>query len=334
MKTKVLLFFAIPAAITVLIFGYTQMSKEKTADEEGDRPISSASSVVRSTNGEAVIELDLDAQKLIGLQTATLAAATQSPEMKAYGRVLDPAPLVGQWGNIATARAALDASSKEYLRQKDLYAQGRNTSAKSLEAAEAARQRDQVALTTARTQVVTAWGKAVADEPDLPAFVQSLANLESVLVRLDLPAGESLRGTPAGARLGMPGTNPPVEARFLGRAATTDPGVQGEGFLFVATNAPAALIPGLVVAGFVQVAGGPLPGVIVPDAAIVRSAERAWVYAQTGDTTFARREVALDHPVADGWFVTNGVAPGDRLVVTGAQALLSEERKTEIKLED
>ncbi len=49
---------------------------------------------------------------------------------------------------------------------------------------------------------------------------------------------------------------------------------------------------------------------------------------------FQRRELALDRPVAGGWFVTNGLAPNDRVVLTGAQALLSEERKTQIKVGD
>ena len=124
----------------------------------------------------------------------------------------------------------------------------------------------------------------------------------------------------------------PVAADFLGRAATTDPQVQGAGFIFVVTNAPAALTPGLALTGFLQLPGEPANGVIVPNAAVVHSDGRAWIYVQTGDTTFARREISLDHPVAGGWFVTNGVAPGDKVVVTGAQTLLSEERKTEIKV--
>jgi len=49
------------------------------------------------------------------------------------------------------------------------------------------------------------------------------------------------------------------------------------------------------------------------------------VYAQTSEDGFVRRAVRLDRPTREGWFVANGLAAGDRLVVTGAQQLLSAE---------
>src|SRR5487761_2144093 len=136
MKTKILLPLAIVVAIAALIFGYWQMSKEQAADAAADQPISAASSVQPGTNGETIIALDLPAQQLTGLQTAPLAAATLPPEIKAYGRVLDPAPLAALAGNMVSARSALDASGREYKRLKSL-AQGQNVSTKTLEDAEA-----------------------------------------------------------------------------------------------------------------------------------------------------------------------------------------------------
>jgi hypothetical protein len=333
MKTKILLCLAIIAAMAALIYGYVQMSTEQAADKEADQPITAASRVQRDTHGGTVVTLDRDTQKLIGLQTASLAAATLPTEIKAYGRVLDPAPLAGLAGDVASGRAALDASGREYERLKTL-AHSQNVSAKALEDAEAAMKHDQAAFAAAEAQLTSASGNAVADQPDLSAFVESLAKLETVLVRLDLPAGEWPEETPAGALVLPPGGHQPSAAGFLGRAATIDPQVQGEGFLFLVTNVPARLTPGLAVAGLLQLPGEPLHGAVVPDDAIVRSDDRAWFYVQTGDTTFGRREIILDHPVSGGWFVTNGVAPGDKVVTTGTQTLLSEERKTQIKLSD
>jgi hypothetical protein len=331
------LFFALvvlAAVLAAVAYGYLRMSKERAAEAGGDQPVVAESRVARGTNGEAVVNLDLGKQRLIGLQTAALEAATQAPAVKAYGRVIEPAALLALASETASARAAFAASSKEYQRLNALFTQGQNASAKALESAKAAMQHNQIALQAVETQLVAAWGESIAEQPDLAGFLESLAKLECVLVRLDLPAGDSVAEAPVGAQLVLPGTNAPLEARFLGRATTTDPQVQGAGFLFVATNAVGRLAPGLAIAGFLQLPGTPLNGVVVPNAAIVRAADRAWVYVQTADTTFERREVVLDQPVAGGWFVTSGLAPADRVVVTGAQTLLSEERKTQIKVGD
>ena len=69
-------------------------------------------------------------------------------------------------------------------------------------------------------------------------------------------------------------------------------------------------------------------GVIVPRDAIVRHEGEAFVYVQTGDDTFARHEIELEHPLDKGWFSAD-FKPGVRVVVTGAQQLLSEELKGE-----
>ena len=331
MKIKFLISAVVVIAIAALIFGYAQMRKEQSADKEADKPINAASRVQTGANGETVITLDLKTQQLIGLQTAPLAAATLPPQLKAWGRVLDSAALVSLHNDVAAARAALQASQPEYDRLKKLSAQD-NVSAHALETAEARMEHDQGALATSEAQLAAAAGQAVLAEPS--DFFRSLAKQESVLVRLDVPAGEPVAETPTGAQLKLPGTAQPVAADFLGRAATTDPQEQGAGFIFAVTNAPAALAPGLAVTGFLQLPGEPASGVVVPDGAVVRSDGRAWIYVQTADTTFTRREISLDHSAAGGWFVTNRVAPDDKIVVTGAQTLLSEEHKSQIKVED
>ncbi len=334
MRTKALLLIAALVVVAALIYGYRRMSGERAQEANGEQPITAASSLVRNANGGTSIQLTAHAQKLLGLQTAPPAAATLDRELPAYGRVLDPAPLVGLVSEIGVARAALDASSKEDQRLQRLFAQGQGASAKAAETAAAAVKRDRILLQAAEAQLVAAWGEPLAAQPDLDGFVQSLVRLETALVRLDLPTGESLSETPIGARLLPVGIGQPISASLLGRATRTDLQSQGQGFLFVTTNAPAMLTPGLALKGYLQLPGEPVPGVIVPAAAVVRSAERAWVYAQTGDTSFVRREIVLHHPAAGGWFVTHGVAATDRLVITGAQALLSEERKTQIQVGD
>ena len=70
---------------------------------------------------------------------------------------------------------------------------------------------------------------------------------------------------------------------------------------------------------------------IVPQPAVVRQSGQTWVYVQIAEDQFARREVALEEPVADGWF-TRSLPGGSRVVSTGAQTLLSEEFKSQIQV--
>jgi hypothetical protein len=78
--------------------------------------------------------------------------------------------------------------------------------------------------------------------------------------------------------------------------------------------------------------GEPRPGVIVPRDAVLRHAGETFVYLQKDDV-FQRQAVALERPVADGWFVGVGtndhppLQPQEKVVVVGAQQLLSEELK-------
>ena len=84
------------------------------------------------------------------------------------------------------------------------------------------------------------------------------------------------------------------------------------------------MLPGAAVAAFLPI-GEARTGVVVPAAAVVWWQGRAWVYVEERPGRFVRRVVATGAPVAGGLFVTGGVVAGDRVVVRGAQMLLSEE---------
>ena len=119
----------------------------------------------------------------------------------------------------------------------------------------------------------------------------------------------------------------PLEAQPLGPAPAVDPQAQGQGFLFLVSPNPMRLMPGAAVTGFIDVPGEKQSGVAVPASAVVRHNGAAWVYLQTGDETFQRTEAKLEKPLPDGWFVREGLKAEAKLVVAGAQQLLSEELK-------
>jgi hypothetical protein len=320
-------------ALLLPTVGLGATAKEHGEEKNKQKPAAAEARVQRDATGAAVIIMDEATQKRLGLKVEPLAAAQMNREAKAYGRVLDPAPLGALAMELASAQTALENSQHEFERVKTLYEQGRNASTRAYQAAEAAARHNQVQVESLRLKLVSAWGNAIAQEADLPALARSLASLESALVRLDLLAGEFLEQAPIEARVVSVGDEKrAAKAALLGPAPSVEARMQGQGWLFLLKPNSLRLAPGAAVVGKLRLPGEPLRGVIVPSSAMVRVGEKACVYLQRDKRTFSRRQVRLAEPTEGGWFVSSGLAPKDRVVVVGAQALLSEEFKSQIKI--
>ncbi|MDE2471166.1 MAG: hypothetical protein KGL35_21135 [Bradyrhizobium sp.] len=273
--------------------------------------------------------------KAVGITASRLMPRDVARELKGYGRVLDPTPLAGALAEIESAQAALEASRKEYDRAQALFARDQNVSARALETAEAAMKRDQAQLVADRTQLVGRWGQALAERPDLAKLVPALIAHEAALVRIDVAPTDALSSPPVGGRIESPGNESrSFEAEFIGVVPSADTQVQGQGFFCLIKRSALTFLPDMTVTGFLELGGEPLRGLVVPNSAVVRFEERAWVYVENAGTTFTRREVSLGHPLNDGWLVLDGIRSDERIVTNGAAILLSEEQKSRIKLAD
>ena len=315
-----------------LLFAYREMSGERAGERERERPLAAATRVSRSAQGEIIVRLEAETQQRLGLVLEPLSASEYHAARRGFGRVLDAAPLIPLLNDLALARINSAASEKELARARVLAAQT-NISEKALLAAENTAGRGRLAAQAAEDKLTLAFGRELAVRPDLAPLSRSLALLEAALVRVDLPVGESLPVPAAKARLLVPADETEVfEADFVGPATNVDPEFQGQAFLYLSRQTGRRLVPGANLTAVLELPGEPSTGVLVPRAAVVRAEGRGWVFVQTGDDTFARREVALTRPTSDGWFVAEGLKPGERVVVTGAQVLLSEMGKAAIRM--
>lgn len=331
---KILIAIIAVVAVAALIFAYLKMSKEHAQEAEREKPVASESKVSRNASGEIVLTMDEETQKRIALKIAALAPMQLEPEVKGYGRVLDPGPLSSLVAELVSARATAEASQKELERLKVLSAQD-NTSPRALQAAEAAALRDRALADSTRQRLLVAWGSAIADRKDLAGLVQSVASGENALVRIDLLAGEFLKAQPLGARLFvLSDENNAVEAEFIGTAPAVDAQTQGQIFLFLVKSRQPGFVAGAALLGYLKIAGEAQNGAVIPRAAVTRFNGKPWIYLQTGENTFLRREISLERPLAEGWFAAQRIKPGDRVVVGGAQLLLSEEQKYQIHMGD
>jgi multidrug efflux pump subunit AcrA (membrane-fusion protein) len=164
------------------------------------------------------------------------------------------------------------------------------------------------------------------------AALLRLARFDRLIAHVELPAGRMLAEVPSAARvaiLGAEGSPLPAESVAV---APGGPGPHGQQFLVRVRTPGPALRPGAAVTAYLVLSGEARKGTVVPRSAVVRADGRAWAYAQLADDRFARREVDVTHPLETGYFVAELWKAGDRVVTSGAQLLLSEERKAQIRV--
>jgi hypothetical protein len=284
---------------------------------------------------ELVVKLTPEKLAALHVETATAKAHEMKPRTRAFGRVVDPGPLLTLLQELSAAEMAGRLSRMEFERTQNLQAAGEAASRKTAEAAEAQFRADELKMTGVRQQIRLEWGGELAELPAAarPSLGEALASFATVLVRVEVLAGDLLTTAPSGAEVMLPGhEEQPLPAAAVTPASGTDGKSQGQAFLLRMEKAPAWLRPGQGVTAWLEAGGEPRAGLVVPREAILRHDGRTWVYvAEEEAGEFARKPITLETPVAEGWWVASegGIEADEKIVTTGAATLLSEELKAQ-----
>jgi len=326
MNTRVKFILTVASAFAAggLLAFYLAGRPVKPAADAGDEsPEASPVQLKHDANGETTIVFDTGTQERIGLKTENPVAMQWQPEVKGFGSVIDPATLAAAVADLESARTVAEASDREYDRMMTLAGQN-NASVRALEAARATATHDQLGFESTRAKFALDWGNWLADQTNLATLVQQLSGGDATLVRVDLPAGQLLPSPPASARIvAMTDETTSVNGGLFSATAGMNPATQSQSFFYLTKGQP--LMAGAAVTGFLKMSGVPLTGVVVPSGAVLRYEGRGWIYVQTGMNDFTRTEISLDHPAGNGWFVSRSLTITNRLVVRGAQTVLSAE---------
>lgn len=279
---------------------------------------------------------------------------------------LVPAERIGLTNQLATARseqsastASVAAARSAYERARILNADNKNVSDRVVEDATARLKAEEARLQAATDTVrllenslqsagpasnkaltVERGGDVVEIMAQPGESIESgspilrVAKLDLLVARVDVPVGQHVPENVSSARIVPVGyEDRPIPAERMAVGAAVDPKAQGESFLFRLSGTRFGLRPGVSVTAYLSVPGQRTRGVAIPRAALVRVMGRVYVYVQTAPDKFVRKEASLNNPVADGYVVTTNFSPGDRVVVEGAQILLSEEFKSQTAAE-
>lgn len=261
---------------------------------------------------------------------------------------------------IASATASLEAAKASYERLKVLNADNKTASDRQLQEADA-KSKAEAARLKAATETVAAieasLGAREGATGPIPLTVERRGEVVELLARPGeaVESGQPLlrvalydrlfarASLPAGGL--APSAAQAATARILPlgreplvlkgeRVGPAEPQLLGDAVHYAVDAAEARLRPGMAFTAYLPLPGERAKGVILPRNAILRLEGERWVWIQTGDAQFTRREVEHARPVDAGWFVTEGFKPGEKIVVAGAQLLLSEELKSKIQGED
>jgi multidrug efflux pump subunit AcrA (membrane-fusion protein) len=266
---------------------------------------------------EAAVVLDRTALTRIGLRTVALVRSNQPPEMQLAALVIeDPgaasAVRTGIGGRLAEPEGRTWPRIGERLQA----------------GTEIARVGDALPLAVPRGGTVT---RILAQPGELVQAGQALLELTDYTAPVARvvwvpgapppPPTLSLAPLEGGARL---------RARLEGPAAQADPLTGGPAYLYRLSARAGNLRPGATLIAFLPDPGVGTGGVAVPSSAVVQWEALAWVYVEREPGRFVRVRVPTDHPIQGGWRVSQGLTPGDRVVVRGAGQLLSEEFRARI----
>lgn len=157
----ILIVIALSALLWALWRGLTQRHEEPDATAHA---ATAEGAEKEPEQADAVVAMEKDKWEKVGIEMAEVGSAEIAPRRIAFGRVLDPSPLVTLDGELAAAEAAIAASREEFERTQKLLAAGENTSRKTFEAAEAQFRADEIKADSLRRQASLQWGAAMPAE--------------------------------------------------------------------------------------------------------------------------------------------------------------------------
>lgn len=352
MNRKTAIIIALQAFLIIMLFWmlvfygrdeYEAYTSE--SEEEIETP-----SLVGTELGATVVTLSPQTQAQSDIRTTALQAGQHQDTLATFGSVVSIDPLIELRTRYLSARAeanvvraSLLSSQQEYERLARLNQDNKNISDRAVTAAQAVLKADQARLAAAETSAANIrdvmrqqWGEALtklATEQPASPTLERLLQYREVLLQITLPfgmaapkRGDTLSVTPAGAQ------GKAIKAHFVSASPQTDATLPGKTYFY---RAPAHnLRTGMRLSVRTTESESDIHGVIVPNDAVVWYGGKAWVYRKQGADRFMRHAISTDTAASGGWFNSGALKPGDEVVTSGAQLLLSEEFKYQITNEN
>jgi hypothetical protein len=298
-------------------------SDAKAAENPKSQPAAKKDADVKEDAAEGVTLTSEQVEKM-GIATQPAQALDYSEEAAGFGVVVNHESIAQAVAELATAKATERLSRSSLSRAQKLDGTPGAVSADVEEAAAQKAEVDAAALTLTSRRLSSALGMNPPwKNGDKDGILQGLAAGKIKLVRLTFPLGALSGGTPARLRAAHIGAKPGTGWKMnVVWDAPADATVPGRSFFAQLVGSDAGEGERLQVWAPI---GEPVAGVVIPAAAAVMSDGKFWCYVEKKPGTFARVELDTGRPSSDGYFVTEGVGAGDKVVTAAAGQLLAKE---------
>ncbi len=302
----------------------------------------------RSITGQPSVVIGLKTQGIAGLKTMVVRPVEHQPEFEAIGKITSIQPLLALRERYLVAQAELNGAKSRLKqarqnleRQQELFRNG-IAAKRSLQEQEALGSADQAIVDASSARLMTIkneaqllWGRELAEwalSDKVTKFREILSGKQQ-LVQITLPTNKQLANQidtiaiePNGHR------NKAIAGTLISRSTQIDNTMQGESYFF---QAKAESFPiGMKVTAWIPETTIGQSGVVVPESALIWYMDQAYAYIKLGEDGFARRPVKKFSAAAKGFFIDEDIKPGEEVVITGAQMLLSQELRGQIPDED
>ncbi len=338
----------------VIAIGYALVSQTpggilQQEAEEHDEDDEETDGRQQLVEGSLTVMLSPETQELAGIETIAVEKIQLDAEDKAFATVMDIRPLVGlraRYKNTLAqqtiAATALRNSAVNLDNLEKLNAETTNVSKRDLQIARAKWEQDkaqmdaeQVQLQNIREEMLQRWGNVLTEwalKSESILFTRLLQQ-EDYLVMLSLRPEQVLTDEIAYVIVNRTGDRATSRKAYIVSVAPySEANLQGETY-FLRTNAEKLRI-GMRLHVWLPGTGYSGVGIGIPESAVVWHAGKAWAYVQIDEKTFSRRNLESEADTGSGWLVKKHFQPGERIVISGAQTLLSEEFKWAIPDED
>jgi biotin carboxyl carrier protein len=310
------------AVAVLLVMLFRDHQREVAQEAEREAPVV-APSRIGSAEGAALVTLDSAEARRVGLQVAALRPASGRSEERLPAEVVPESERTAALRAPVAGRFTVPAGTHwpglgERVAAGVALAQVSDARPLSLPIGGV------VTRVGAQPGALVEAGQTLLEVADYSRPLVRVVWLEQAgaapVRRLSLSAGEGA---------------PLVDARLVGPAPEADPVTRRPAYLYRAAHAWPGATPGTPVEAIVPGQAGPASeGVLVPDPAVVQWEGLAWAYRQRAPGRFERARVTTSRPAPGGWIAGAPFAPGDSVVVRGAEELLSEEFRARVTVGD